>query len=214
MVIGLGVRRELRRLRRRRAAAGHAPLHLPRGGRRRRGAPRERARHRPRRQHRRAPGARERAVGRRGRDAASTRTTCSRRSTSSRARSPTRSQERVANGRLLEAAFGPAATEVFRRTQNVHIVACGTSYHAGQRGALLHRADLQAALRGRHRERVPLPQPAGAGELAVRDHLAVGRDRRHAGGAAAGQAVRLPLDARRSATCRRARWCASRSSSC
>src|SRR5580698_11181170 len=40
-------------------------------------------------------------------------------------------QERVANGRLLEAAFGPAATEVFKRTQHVHIVACGTSYHAG-----------------------------------------------------------------------------------
>jgi glucosamine--fructose-6-phosphate aminotransferase (isomerizing) len=39
-------------------------------------------------------------------------------------------QERVANGRLLEAAFGPAATEVFRQTQNVHIVACGTSFHA------------------------------------------------------------------------------------
>src|SRR5689334_18344046 len=39
-------------------------------------------------------------------------------------------QERVANGRLLEAAFGPAATGVFKRTQNVHIVACGTSYHA------------------------------------------------------------------------------------
>jgi glutamine---fructose-6-phosphate transaminase (isomerizing) len=38
--------------------------------------------------------------------------------------------ERVANGRLLEQAFGPAATEVFKRTQNVHIVACGTSYHA------------------------------------------------------------------------------------
>jgi glutamine---fructose-6-phosphate transaminase (isomerizing) len=40
-------------------------------------------------------------------------------------------QERVANGRLLEAAFGPAATEIFRRTQHVHIVACGTSFHAG-----------------------------------------------------------------------------------
>jgi glucosamine--fructose-6-phosphate aminotransferase (isomerizing) len=39
-------------------------------------------------------------------------------------------QERVANGRLLEAAFGPAATEIFERTRNVHIVACGTSYHA------------------------------------------------------------------------------------
>jgi glutamine---fructose-6-phosphate transaminase (isomerizing) len=39
-------------------------------------------------------------------------------------------QERVANGRLLEAAFGPAATEVFRRCRAVHIVACGTSYNA------------------------------------------------------------------------------------
>jgi glucosamine--fructose-6-phosphate aminotransferase (isomerizing) len=40
-------------------------------------------------------------------------------------------QERVANGRLLEAAFGPAAMEVFERTEHVHIVACGTSFHAG-----------------------------------------------------------------------------------
>jgi glutamine---fructose-6-phosphate transaminase (isomerizing) len=39
-------------------------------------------------------------------------------------------QERVANGRLLEAAFGPAATEVFKRAEHVHIVACGTSFHA------------------------------------------------------------------------------------
>ena len=38
--------------------------------------------------------------------------------------------ERVANGRLLEAAFGPAATDVFKRVAGVHIVACGTSYHA------------------------------------------------------------------------------------
>ena len=40
-------------------------------------------------------------------------------------------QERVANGRLLEAAFGPAATQVFARADSVHIVACGTSFHAG-----------------------------------------------------------------------------------
>jgi glucosamine--fructose-6-phosphate aminotransferase (isomerizing) len=39
--------------------------------------------------------------------------------------------ERVANGRLLEAAFGPAATAVFAKTEHVHIVACGTSYHSG-----------------------------------------------------------------------------------
>ena len=40
-------------------------------------------------------------------------------------------QERVANGRLLEQAFGPAATAIFKATEQVHIVACGTSYHAG-----------------------------------------------------------------------------------
>jgi glutamine---fructose-6-phosphate transaminase (isomerizing) len=40
-------------------------------------------------------------------------------------------QERIANGRLLEAAFGPNASAVFERARAVHIVACGTSYHAG-----------------------------------------------------------------------------------
>jgi glucosamine--fructose-6-phosphate aminotransferase (isomerizing) len=39
--------------------------------------------------------------------------------------------ERVANGRLLEAAFGPTATEIFKRVEHVHIIACGTSYHSG-----------------------------------------------------------------------------------
>jgi glutamine---fructose-6-phosphate transaminase (isomerizing) len=38
--------------------------------------------------------------------------------------------ERVAGGRLLAAAFGPDANDIFRRTHNVHIVACGTSFHA------------------------------------------------------------------------------------
>jgi glutamine---fructose-6-phosphate transaminase (isomerizing) len=40
-------------------------------------------------------------------------------------------EERVTGGKLLEAAFGPLATEVFRRTEAVQIVACGTSFHAG-----------------------------------------------------------------------------------
>jgi glucosamine--fructose-6-phosphate aminotransferase (isomerizing) len=39
-------------------------------------------------------------------------------------------EERVAGGKLLEAAFGPAAQAVFARTEAVRIVACGTSYHA------------------------------------------------------------------------------------
>jgi glucosamine--fructose-6-phosphate aminotransferase (isomerizing) len=39
--------------------------------------------------------------------------------------------ERIAGGRLLEAAFGPTATEAFARAEAVQIVACGTSWHAG-----------------------------------------------------------------------------------
>jgi len=40
-------------------------------------------------------------------------------------------EERVAGGKLLEAAFGPTAMDVFSRAEAVQIVACGTSYHAG-----------------------------------------------------------------------------------
>jgi len=38
---------------------------------------------------------------------------------------------RLANGRVLEAAFGPGAEPIFDRVRAVQIVACGTSYHAG-----------------------------------------------------------------------------------
>ncbi|MDP9064546.1 MAG: glutamine--fructose-6-phosphate transaminase (isomerizing) [Pseudomonadota bacterium] len=40
-------------------------------------------------------------------------------------------EERVAGGKVLDAAFGPSAQAVFERVKAVHIVACGTSYHAG-----------------------------------------------------------------------------------
>jgi len=40
-------------------------------------------------------------------------------------------EERIANGHLLEAAFGPGSSKAFSQTEGVHIVACGTSYHAG-----------------------------------------------------------------------------------
>ncbi len=40
-------------------------------------------------------------------------------------------EERVASGRVLEAAFGPEAGAMFEETKGVQIVACGTSYHAG-----------------------------------------------------------------------------------
>ena len=40
-------------------------------------------------------------------------------------------EERVAGGKLLEAAFGPAAADVLAGAEAVQIVACGTSWHAG-----------------------------------------------------------------------------------
>ncbi len=40
-------------------------------------------------------------------------------------------EERIANGKVLDAAFGPDANKVLDKTRGVHIVACGTSYHAG-----------------------------------------------------------------------------------
>ncbi len=40
-------------------------------------------------------------------------------------------EERIAGGRILDAAFGPAAEEIFRKVKAVHIAACGTSFHAG-----------------------------------------------------------------------------------
>ncbi|MFQ5634334.1 MAG: glutamine--fructose-6-phosphate transaminase (isomerizing) [Gammaproteobacteria bacterium] len=40
-------------------------------------------------------------------------------------------EERISHGRLLEAAFGPESGEIFGKTRGIHVVACGTSYHAG-----------------------------------------------------------------------------------
>jgi glucosamine--fructose-6-phosphate aminotransferase (isomerizing) len=38
---------------------------------------------------------------------------------------------RIYKGRLSEESFGHTATELFDKTKNIHIIACGTSYHAG-----------------------------------------------------------------------------------
>ncbi|MCK4586394.1 MAG: glutamine--fructose-6-phosphate transaminase (isomerizing), partial [Gammaproteobacteria bacterium] len=38
---------------------------------------------------------------------------------------------RISKGRVLEQAFGAKASEIFDEVQGVHIIACGTSYHAG-----------------------------------------------------------------------------------
>ena len=38
---------------------------------------------------------------------------------------------RIFQGRVLEAAFGTDAAQIFDKVQGVHIIACGTSFHAG-----------------------------------------------------------------------------------
>ena len=40
-------------------------------------------------------------------------------------------EERIAGGKVLDAAFGPQAIKALDAAKGVHIVACGTSYHAG-----------------------------------------------------------------------------------
>ena len=42
---------------------------------------------------------------------------------------------RIHNRKIVEQAFGARASEVFDKVQGVHIIACGTSYHAGLIGA-------------------------------------------------------------------------------
>ncbi|MBI5460691.1 MAG: glutamine--fructose-6-phosphate transaminase (isomerizing) [Gammaproteobacteria bacterium] len=43
-------------------------------------------------------------------------------------------QGRIADNRVLEQSFGPDAARIFDTVQGVHIIACGTSYHAGMIG--------------------------------------------------------------------------------
>ncbi len=38
---------------------------------------------------------------------------------------------RILNGKVLPDIFGMGSDDIFRRVKNVHIIACGTSYHAG-----------------------------------------------------------------------------------
>jgi len=52
---------------------------------------------------------------------------------------------RIADGRVLDASFGPLANDALDKTKGIHIVACGTSYHAGL--VARETADTLAALR-------------------------------------------------------------------
>ena len=72
--------------------------------------------------------------------------------------------------------------------ERVTILACGTSWHAALVGKFMIEQLARAAGRSRLRVRVPLRRSHRHAEYAGRRHHAVGRDGRHAGGAARGEA--------------------------
>ena len=80
----------------------------------------------------------------------------------------------------------------FAAVERVTILACGTSWHAALVGKFLIEKLRARAGRGRLRLRVPLPQPDRRRAHAGGGHHAVGRNGRHAGGAARGEARRRP----------------------
>ncbi len=65
---------------------------------------------------------------------------------------------RIADGRLLDNILGPSANEIMDAVEGVHIVACGTSYHAGlvacyqieERAGLPCMVDIASEYRYRH----------------------------------------------------------------
>ena len=140
--------------------------------------------------------ARERAVGRCRREGpvpalhaqGNPRAAARRRRYAAGARRQRRACSRPRSGRPRPQVFGARRKRAHRRLRH--------ELPRRHRRALLHRAVLPAAVPRRDRERIPLPQPGRAAEVAAGDHLAVGRDRRHAGGDAARQAARVSRDAR------------------
>jgi len=71
---------------------------------------------------------------------------------------------RLGGQTVLEASFGPEATRIFDGVQGVHIIACGTSYHAGMVARYWLEAvagipcSVEIASEYRYRESVPNPR--------------------------------------------------------
>ncbi len=178
LVIGLGLRGKLPRLRPTGPAPGHRPLHLPGRRRHRRHPPRQRAdlgRQRPRRWSAKRCST---ATGGAPPTRASTATSCSRKSTSSprAGAAPWK-----APGRRPRAgqAFRPASGEAVRQAcATVQILACGTSYHAGMVARYWLEALAGIPCQRGNRQRVTATAKAwAAARQPVRDHLPVRRNR-------------------------------------
>ena len=134
-------------------------------------------------------------------------TTCRRKSSSSRARSPTRSRwwpTRIAAARLVRRA----ARESIQRDRQCADPRLRHQLlrRAGRKYWLEALAGLPTA--GRDRERIPLPRQRAASRRAGGDDFAVGRDRRHARRAEARAVARAPHTLAICNVARVARWCA------
>ena len=138
---------------------------------------------------------------------ARTGTSCRRRSSSSRAPSPTRSKASRASTPACSARTREA---ILARVDSVLILACGTSYYSGlvakQWIESLARIPCQVEIASEYRYRDSVPQS----ECARRRRVAVRRNGRHARGAEAREVARATRTRSRSATSRRARWCGRR----
>ena len=103
---------------------------------------------------------------------ARTGTSCRRRSTSSRARR--RHHRGHRRPRFLAGTVRRRRGRWCWATSGGADPACGTSYYAGLDRALLDRGHRRHPVRGRHRQRIPLPQRGRQSEAAGRHHFAVG----------------------------------------
>jgi len=69
--------------------------------------------------------------------------------------------------------------ETFRTARNIHIAACGTSWHAATAGKFHDRAPRPHPRRSRLRQRVPLRDPIVDDKTVRPAHHSVRRNRRH-----------------------------------
>ncbi len=99
---------------------------------------------------------------------------------------------RIHQGRLLDDGFGPEAATLFDQVQGVHIIACGTSYHAGLVARYwLENLGVPCAVEVASEYRYR--RGSDATGYPVRQHLSVWGNRRYPGGAARGSGARLSI---------------------
>ncbi len=111
---------------------------------------------------------------------------------------------------IVPQLFGVDAEEVLRSDQRRHRARLRHQLPRRPGGTLLDRGDRRHALQRGDRQRVSLSAERAEPAALVDRHLPVGRDRGHHRRAAARQVAGTGAARWRSATCRRARWSATR----